>query len=82
MSLLNNNGDIEMLDKTALKEVFTKLKDRKIHPTGTFDNAGRFHALHSDLIDVRQPSRKWPHSHMLACCTLKYVTKVAEKFEC
>ncbi|MDX2369700.1 MAG: hypothetical protein QNK36_15095 [Colwellia sp.] len=68
--------------KEAIKIVYTELKNRDIHPSGTFDNGGRFYAEHDDLIDVRSPSRAWPYSHMQACRTLKYVKAVCEKFEC
>ena len=68
--------------KEQIKNVYTLLKNREIHPTGTFDNAGRFYAKHEHLINVRTPSRAWPHSHMLACRTLKYVKAVAEEFKC
>ena len=71
------------MDKKAMIiEVYKQLKDREIHPSGEFDGAGRFYATHRDLIDVRSPSRSWPYSHMTACRTKKYVTKVCEKFNC
>lgn len=58
------------------------LKNREIHPSGNFDKQGRFYAENADLIDVRTPSRDYPYSQMTACRTLKYVKKVAEKFNC
>jgi len=64
-----------------VKEVYKMLQEREIHPHGTFDSGGRFYAEHNDLIDVRAPSRAWPHSHMIACRTLKYVKKVYDKFK-
>jgi hypothetical protein len=64
----------------AIKAVYIMLKDREIHPSGSFDNAGRFFAEHSELINVRTPSRSYPFSHMTACRTLKYVKAVADKF--
>lgn len=69
-----------MLDNEILTQVFKLLQEREIHPSGTFDNGGRFYATHSDLINVRYPSRKWPYSHMTACRTLKYVKAINEKF--
>jgi hypothetical protein len=65
-----------------INEVYLQLKNREIHPSGTFDSAGRFHAANSDLISVRAPSRAWPFSHMVACRTKKYVKAVCEKFSC
>lgn len=65
-----------------IKEVYKKLQDREIHPGGSFDKQGRWYANNSDLINVRQPSVAWPYSQMIACRTLKYVKKVADKFNC
>jgi len=71
-----------MITKEDMKDVYEMLKNRLIHPSGTFDKSGRFYAANDDLINVRTPSRAWPFSHMMACRTLKYVKKVAEKFDC
>ena len=68
--------------KQEIQKVYEMLKNREIHPSGTFDGAGRFTATHRDLINVREPSRAFPFSHMNACRTRKYVQKVCEKFEC
>jgi len=65
-----------------IKEVYQMLKDRLIHPTGTFDAKKRFTAANDDLINVRTPSAAWPFSHMTACRTLKYVKAVCAKFDC
>lgn len=70
------------MENTAIDIVYGMLKSRQIHPSGKFDNAGRFYATHSDLIRVRPPSRAYPYSHMTACRTKKYVKAVAEKFGC
>lgn len=66
----------------AIKTVYTMLKDRDIHPSGSFDKRGRFYAENSELINVRSPSAAWPFSEMIACRTRKYVKAVAEKFNC
>ncbi|HFD31318.1 MAG TPA: hypothetical protein ENJ28_01200 [Gammaproteobacteria bacterium] len=71
-----------MTTQTHIKEVYEMLKNREIHPTGKFDNAGRWYAANDDLISVRSPSRAWPYSQMTACRTRKYVKAVAEKFNC
>ena len=65
-----------------IKKVYELLKNREINPAGYFDNAGRFWLENSDLVDVREPSRSWPYSQMMAGRTLKYVKAVAKKFEC
>lgn len=68
--------------KEEIDIVYKMLKERVIHPSGTFDKAGRFYSANPDLINVRSPSRAWPNSHMLACRTKKYVKKVCEKYKC
>ena len=65
-----------------IRSVYEKLKNREIHPSGKFDNGGRWYADNADLICVRNPSRAYPYSEMSACRTLKYVRKVAEKYNC
>jgi hypothetical protein len=66
--------------KNAIKKVYTELKEREIHPSGSFDQQGRWYAKNQDLISVRSPSREYPFSEMTACRTLKYVKRVAEKY--
>ena len=68
--------------KAIIKEVAMMLKNREIHPSGKFDNGGRFYATNADLINVRSPSRAYPYSQMQACRTLKYVKAVVEHFNC
>lgn len=68
--------------KEIIASVYKMLKDRDIHPSGTFAGGGRWHAEHGELICVRMPSRAWPYSEMTACRTLKYVKAVCEKFGC
>jgi hypothetical protein len=73
--------------KTAIKKeiinrVYNELKNRTIHPSGKFDNGGRWYAEHSELISVRRPSRAYPYSEMCACRTKKYVRAVQEAFDC
>jgi hypothetical protein len=55
-----------------IKSVYFDLKERKLHPTGEFDKAGRFYLEHN-LTNVRSPSRAYPYSQMVAGRTLKYV---------
>jgi len=71
-----------MNNKQIINEVFQELKERNIHPSGGFDNAGRFYAEHQNLINVREPSRSFPFSQMSACRTKKYVAKVCDLFGC
>jgi hypothetical protein len=71
-----------MLQPIETRKVYQMLKNREIHPSGKFDDAGRFYAEHNDLINVRAPSRRWPYSEMVACRTHKYVKAVAKRFNC
>lgn len=71
-----------MTNKEIINNVYEMLKSRTLHPSGKFDNSGKFFAEHADLINVRNPTRAWPYSHMVACRTRKYVTAVCDKFNC
>lgn len=66
----------------AIEAVYQKLKSRGIHPTGIFNEQGRWRAANGDLIYVRTPSVRYPYSEMNACRTKKYVLKVAAKYGC
>ena len=60
---------------------YLKLKNREIHPEGTFDSGGRFYLAESEKHDccqgIRSPSRAYPYSEMVHARTLKHV---AQKF--
>ncbi len=82
---MKNENNVKSTTGLAIDEmkiVYLMLKNRTIHPKGKFDGKGRFYAENAGLIDVREPSRAWPMSHMNACRTLKYVKKVADSFKC
>jgi len=64
------------------RAIHMMLKNREIHPRGSFDKAGRWYALNNCLLNVRSPSREYPYSQMQACRTLKYVRAVAKEFDC
>lgn len=72
--------NIKKSSKEMIDIVYNMLKNREIHPSGTFDKAGRWYADNSDLINVREPSRAWPYSQMAACRTKKYVSKIYDKY--
>lgn len=67
--------------KDELKQVYVMLKERKLHPRGEFDRAGRFYLDDADLVDVRPPSTKYPYSQMSAGRTAKFVKAMAEKYK-
>jgi hypothetical protein len=68
--------------KDAINEVFNLLKDKSIYPKGYFDKAGRFYLHDSDLVNVREPSLKYPYTQLNAGRTKKFVTKIVEKYDC
>lgn len=70
------------LTDEELKAVYLKLKNRELHPRGSFDRAGRFWLDDSELVDCRLPSSKYPYSQMSAGRTAKFVKKIADKYKC
>ena len=69
------------ITKEELKKVFIELKDRILHPKGSFDKAGRFYLYDEELVNVRSPSTKYPYSQMTAGRTAKFVKAIAEKYK-
>lgn len=57
---------------------YMRRKDRKTHPPGTFDSAGRFYADERTFATrtCRTPSRSWPFSEMKAARTVAHVAEV------
>lgn len=59
---------------------FIARRDRTAHPTGKFDNAGRWYPSEAETCDccsaVRSPSRAHPFSYMVHCRTLKHVANL------
>lgn len=60
---------------------FVALQERKIHPLGAFDKAGRWYPNEKAekahcCSTIRQPSRRYPYSLMHHCRTLKHVCNV------
>lgn len=71
-----------MVTKNEIQEVYEMLQAREVHPSGTFDSAGRFYLDNATLVNVRTPSRAYPYSQMVAGRSKKYVKAVAEAFNC
>lgn len=69
------------LSKEDLKKVYIMLKERELHPKGSFDKAGRFYLDDSELVDVRPPSAAYPYSQMKAGRTSAFVKKMADKYK-
>ena len=59
-------------------ELFLARKDRKVHPDGDFDRAGRWYPSESEKCDccsgIRSPSRSYPYSYMVHCRTKAHVS--------
>lgn len=59
---------------------FIARRDRSSHPSGKFDNAGRWYPSEAETCDccssVRSPSRAHPYSLMVHCRTLKHVANL------
>lgn len=69
-----------IITNEEINDVYEMLQARKLHPSGTFDNAGRFYLDDSDLVDVRSPSRSYPYSQMVAGRTKKFVKALVGKY--
>jgi hypothetical protein len=68
---------------TKIKECLQKFKarqERREHPSGDFDKAGRWYPSDEEKQDccssIRGPSRRWPMSYMVHCRTLKHVANL------
>ena len=70
------------LSENDIEKVYFLLKNRVIHPSGSWDSDGRWFAKHSDLISVGTPSLRWPYKEMQNCRKRDYVLKVAKRFNC
>ena len=53
------------------------LRDRRLHPDGEFDKAGRWYPSDAEKCpqcdSMRSPSRAWPYSYMVHCRTINHV---------
>lgn len=81
--LLEEHHKLETaVSKEDIKQVFIALKERKENPRGTFDSQGRFYLRDRELVNVREPSAKYPYSEMNAGRTAVFVKALAEKYKC
>lgn len=84
MTTTNTTPTNETTTFTAaeIQTVYIALKERKIHPEGSFDRQGRWYptaAENVNLDHIREPSRRYPFSYMTACRTLRHVKALAEQ---
>ena len=65
----------------SIQIVYIARRDRRIHPVGTFDNAGRWYPSDAEDCGVsnshRSPSRSYPYSYMTACRSRRHVAALA-----
>lgn len=68
----------EKLNDAAL--CYLARKKRHDHPSGRFDNAGRWYPNNSEEQScckyIRSPSRAYPHSYMVHCRTIQHVANL------
>lgn len=60
--------------KIAARE-YLALKERAIHPKGSFDKAGRWYPAEPCACAVRAPSRAFPFSFLVHCRTAAHVAE-------
>lgn len=80
------NKEKQFLVRAALGRHWKKLKDRKIHPDGKFDNKKRFYPDENEKCSccsyIRSPSARFPYSYMTHCRSYHHIlTKYTEKEE-
>lgn len=69
-----------MFTRQLFKAAFLlySLKERKTHPSGSFDKGGRWYPDDSERAEccdsIRCPSRSHPYSYMVHCRTAKHVS--------
>ncbi len=63
----------------AAAHEYIALRDRSIHPVGTFDSAGRFYlATRCECCrSIKSPSRAYPFSHMVHARSIVHVAHAA-----
>ncbi len=75
-----NGQTYEQKIAAALYE-WKRLQDRRQHPDGTFDSAGRWYPSDAEKCEccakIRSPSRAYPYSYMTHCRSVEHV---ANKF--
>jgi hypothetical protein len=71
-----------VLCQQGIAIVFQAMKEREIHPDGTFDNKRRWYPSADEDIEitnnVRSPSVAYPFSYMKACRTKKHIQNLLQ----
>lgn len=82
-STLNTIKSIDLLTKTNRENLlnavimYKKLKSREVHPSGRFDNAGRWYPdeYYCCCENIRRPSQNYPMSLNKHCRSIEHVAK-------
>lgn len=69
--------------KMVVAAVYGNRKDRRVHPEGDFDKAGRFYPTSREGCGGSgtygwSPTRNWPYSYMKRCRTKEHCTNLVE----
>jgi hypothetical protein len=66
--------------KAKIDELYVARKERRAHPDGKFDNAGRWEPSESEKCEccrgIRSPSRAYPYSMVAHCRSRKHVANL------
>lgn len=64
-------------------DLYAARQERRQHPRGSFDKAGRWYPAESEACSccagLRSPSQRWPYSLMLHCRTRKHVANLVAR---
>jgi len=67
-------------EKTVIKWMYERRRDRIVHPDGKFDNAKRWYPSEDEKCDccrgIRSPSRDYPYSYMTHCRSRAHCTSL------
>lgn len=69
--------------RQAVPLLYLARKERRAHPDGHFDSAGRWYPSQDENSDhftfgIREPTRRWPHSYMRSARTWNHCDLLAE----
>ena len=70
--------------KEIINQLFELSKERKVHPSGSFDAQKRWYpdpVLYKEVGSIRMPSRAYPFSFMVHCRTKKFIARLLEKYK-
>ena len=74
---INDVGYGERL--AAALYMWRALQDRRVHPAGSFDSAGRWYPAVEEKCEVcdriRSPSRAYPYSYLVHCRSYEHVAR-------